>query len=150
MLFYLLSKSPRDGSENESPRAGERAPAAPCCIRRKPRVRMDVLCLVPGPCRTGEVAGEHGRVLPSHPTHLASSALGKNKAANFLGWVGVTVPRAEEMFITSQSDLLTLPRVSQQADAPCRDLACDSRDQSHRLSDGRSHPRAALLSLAFH
>lgn len=49
----------------------------------------------------GEVTGEDRPVLPSHPTHLARSALGKNKGADLLGWVGVTLLRAGEIFITA-------------------------------------------------
>lgn len=74
---------------------------------------MDVLCLVPGLGWMGEAAGEDSRSsLSTQPTW---PALGRNKGADLLGWIGVTLSQGLEKYLSRlQSDLLILPHVSQQ------------------------------------
>lgn len=88
MLFYLLSKSPRDGSEHESLRAEERAPASPSVFITGPVVRWMGCALSQGRA-SGQVAGKHG-----------GSSLGTRPTWPALLWE-VTLSKAGEIVITA-------------------------------------------------
>lgn len=139
--MYLLLKSPRDGCENESP-CGEHAAASPSCIRGKPLSSAPSRCAQPCPGRAGgEVAGRTKRMmvaLPSQPTHLASFASGKNKGADLLGWAGVTLSRAGEIFIVSPIRPTNFAGVSQRTKASCCNSACDITGHSHNIWGSQS------------
>lgn len=93
MCFSICCQNLQETAlKNESPFAEGRAPASPSCVHPQAPLSGWMCCaLSQGWAGRGEVAGEHGQVLPSHPTHLASSALGKNKGADLLGCAGVTL-----------------------------------------------------------
>ena len=100
VLFYLLSESPRDGSQNESPFAKKRALAAPSWVHHKPLL-SGWMCSALFQGWAGQGRRRVRTVgLPFPPNPPGQLCLGRNKGADLLGWIGVTLSGTGEIFIT--------------------------------------------------